>query len=329
MKNRKIIRWICVFSEALIAGACIFETAAPQSAAATPTRELTLQPSEGTPAPLTQEPTWTLTQTLTLTFTPSLTPTFTIAPVTMTAGQKLSCVKGPEWILYEFVAPVEKGETVTLLARSTPDWPDYFYVRKGDGTECWAYGKSSAISGDPSMLPLREAPPLPTVTYVVQNEVFISLCDIFVRGANEGGWGADRLTEPSLATHASFSIPITAGYYDVLIKDCLGTVLYEGDNRPIGSEPGSRTQVIAVDVTFKITNTFVFNLCTIEIQPEGSTWRFLFNAATDGGPFAAGTQKTFTLRHGNYWMRLKRCPAILVDTSLVYVHLGMPDLVWV
>ena len=43
---------------------------------------------------------------------------FTTAPVTMTAGQNLSCVNGPDWILYEWVAAIDKGETVTLTARA-------------------------------------------------------------------------------------------------------------------------------------------------------------------------------------------------------------------
>jgi hypothetical protein len=336
MKNQKLgyLRLIVILGAAIIGIACNLQMAGPnptaQGIAATAAPEGSV-PDPSSQAPdLLPSPTWTqeLTRILTATFTPSLTPTFTITLVTMTAGQNLSCVKGPDWILYEWVASIAKGELVTLTARATPDYKDYYYVRKSDGTECWAFGGSSILDGDPTALPLRDAPPLPTVTYVIQNQVYIPLCDVFIRGANESGWGADRLTAPSIAINNSFGIYITAGYYDVLIKDCNGTVLYEGDDRPIGSEPGSRTQVIANDVRFKIYNALVFSVCKIEIQPEGSTWKILFNSATDGGPFAVGAQKYFTLRTGNYQMRVTRCPNVVYFTSPLYVHPGMADLGW-
>jgi hypothetical protein len=80
----------------------------------------------------------------------------------MTAGQDLSCVKGPKFDLYDWVAVIKQGETVTLLARSSPDWGEYYYVRMSNGTECWAYGGSSTKNGDTASLPEKEAPPTPT-----------------------------------------------------------------------------------------------------------------------------------------------------------------------
>jgi hypothetical protein len=99
---------------------------------------------------------------------PSLTPTFgptntaTSSLVAMTAGQDLSCVKGPKWDLYDFVITIKKGEIVTLLARAPSEWGEYYYVRTSNGTECWVFGGSSTKNGDTSNLPVREAPPTPT-----------------------------------------------------------------------------------------------------------------------------------------------------------------------
>jgi hypothetical protein len=89
----------------------------------------------------------------------------------MTAGQDLSCVKGPKFDLYDWVAVIKQGETVTLLARSSPDWGEYYYVRKSDGTECWAFGGSSTKSGDTASLPVKEAPPTPTPKIMVDYSV--------------------------------------------------------------------------------------------------------------------------------------------------------------
>jgi hypothetical protein len=101
-----------------------------------------------------------------ISLTPTVAPTYTAtsSSVTMTAGQDLSCVKGPKWNLYDFVTTIKKGEIVTLLARAPSEWGEYYYVRTSNGTECWAYGGSSTKNGDTSSLPEKEAPPTPTPT---------------------------------------------------------------------------------------------------------------------------------------------------------------------
>jgi hypothetical protein len=101
----------------------------------------------------------------------------------MSAGQPLNCVKGPHWILYDLVAMIQAGEVVTPTARSTSDWPDYYYVRKNDGTECWAYSVGSKIEGDPLSLPEKEAPPLPEVIYRVENQTGLDICEVRLRHA--------------------------------------------------------------------------------------------------------------------------------------------------
>ncbi len=152
----------------LAASACNFTIApwsagTPQYIVVTATRD-TGNPGQSVPSS-TLEP--ILAQTPTLTLVPTLTATPTKAEVTMTAGQDLSCVKGPKWDLYDWVAVIKEGETVTLLARAPAEWGEYYYVRMSDGTECWAFGGSSTINGDPSTLPEKEAPPTPTPTVAV------------------------------------------------------------------------------------------------------------------------------------------------------------------
>jgi hypothetical protein len=153
----------------MFAGSACNLTIATRSAVTPQFIGVTATLTTGKPEPFlpssTLEP--TLTQTPSLTLTPTLTATATTAGVTMTAGQDLSCVKGPKWDLYDWVAVIKQGETVTLLARASPDWGEYYYVRMSDGTECWAYGGSSTKNGDTSSLPLKEAPPTPTPTVAV------------------------------------------------------------------------------------------------------------------------------------------------------------------
>lgn len=331
MKTPQILRLIVILGAALFGGACILETAAGPATGqiivvtATPDGSIPDSPGDSQPSPtLTQA----LTQILTATFTPSLTATFTTAPVTMTAGQSLSCVTGPDWKLYEWVAGIAEGETVTLVARAVPEIPDYYVVRKSNGTECWAFGGSSVITGSPYSLPIRETPPLPTVAYVIENKVYISLCVVYIRGKDESVWGANRLGADTIAINASFSISLTAGYYDVQIKDCGSTMLYEEHDRAIGSDPAYRYQQIAVDVDFSIQNNLPFSICHIEVQPPGGSWQSLYNHDTDGGSFAVGMTKNFTLRTGTYSVRRTRCTDAVLPAIGIYVRPGMSGITW-
>jgi hypothetical protein len=273
-------------------------------------------------------PTEELPQILTATFTPSITATFTLAPVTMTAGQALSCVKGPDWKLYEWVAGIAEGETVTLIARAVPEIPDYYVVRKSNGTECWAFGGGSTINGSTAGLPVRETPPLPQVTYVIKNSVLINLCDVYIRPMDEAAWGIDRLGAEIIPTNSTFSVTLTAGYYDVQIKDCFFTVLYEEHDRAIGSDPAFRYQEIANDVDFHIQNNFPHSLCLIEIRWEFGSYENLYNAATDGGPIPSGGRKDFTRRTGTYQFRGSRCDGTVAVLVLVYLYPGMGGITW-
>lgn len=174
----QFVRWLPI-AVLLFAGNACNLTIGTQSAVNPQFIVVTATLTTGNPEPLqpaatlepTQAQTPTFTQTPSLTLTPTVTATFTMAGVTMTAGQDLSCVKGPKWDLYDWVAVIKQGETVTLLARASPDWGEYYYVRMSDGTECWAYGGSSTKHGDTSSLPIKEAPPTPTPTIAVAYSV--------------------------------------------------------------------------------------------------------------------------------------------------------------
>ena len=336
MNTNKLARLIVFLGAALLGGACViqltgFETT-PQYVVVTATPDGSnpgatpeVQPQQPSPT-FTQE----LTQVLTATFTASQTATYTIAPVTMTAGQDLSCVKGPDWRLYEWVTGIAEGETVTLIARAVAEIPDYYVVRKSNGTECWAFGGSSAISGSTALLPIRETPPLPTVNFVIQNRIQIPLCDVLIRKAGDSSWGADRLvTPPAIAIGGDFTLPITAGYYDVLIRDCGGpTIMYEAYNRAIGSDSTYRILEIAVDVDFFIQNSLPYSICHIQTRTAAlPAWQDLYNHDTSGS-FAVGTRKDFRLRAGFYDFQVTRCTDAVLPPASLYIRPGVGGFTW-
>jgi hypothetical protein len=320
------VRWLLLPATLILGSACILQTAAgpnptPQIIVVTATGQAGAQESQEQAPPPTAEPEATLTPTLTL--TPTITPTATIALPTMTAGQDLSCVKGPQWILYEWVAKISKGETVVLLARSPAEWPDYFYVRKSDGTECWAFGGSSTTTGDISSLPVREAPPLPEITYVIENKTGLNVTDVFIRGKDETVWGADRLGAGIIAPGASFSLTLTAGFYDVRINDVAHAALYAKDDWPIGSDPNYRNVILDAEFEFYIQNDYAFDLCTFSFRPAGGSWKVIHSAAD--GAIAPGARLTFKLLPAFYDVQINRCTGPLVASgSGVYFGPGVP-----
>jgi hypothetical protein len=223
----------------------------------------------------------------------------------MTAGQDLSCVKGPHWILYEWVAKITEGETVTLLARSTSDWPDYFYVRKSDATECWAFGGSSTVSGNIYSLPERDAPPLPQVVYTIENKTGLRVPVVFIRGKDETVWGANRLAA-ILYPGETVNLTLTAGFYDVKILDEAFFALYEEHDRPIGSDPDYHYTLLDDEYEFYVQNEYAVNVCTFSFRPQGgSTWTVLHTAAD--GTIHHGEKAWFKLVPGFYDVLVHRC----------------------
>jgi hypothetical protein len=333
IEKSRSVRLFFILAAAVFGSACILETIVVN-----PTAQIivvTANPGGAVPGSTAEvpavppSPTLEWTQTLTLTFTPSITATFTKEPVTMIAGQALSCVKGPDWKLYEWVAGIAEGETVTLVARAVPEIPDYYVVRKSNGTECWAFGGSSTISGSTAGLPVRDTPPPPTVNFVIQNRIQIPLCDVLIRKAGDSSWGADRLVAPpTIVINGDFTLPITAGYYDVLIRDCGGpTTMYEVYNRAIGSESAYRILEIAIDVGFFIQNNLPFSICHIQIRTAVLAWQDLYNHDS-GGSFAVGTRKDFTLRAGFYDVRITRCTDAVLPLTTIYVRPGVGGFTW-
>jgi hypothetical protein len=312
MSIPKAARWTVFLGAALIGSACILVvTATPGGDAAGSTSDAPSSPTLG----------WT--QTLALTFTPSQTYTPTTTPVTMTAGQALSCVKGPDWKLYEWVAGIAEGETVTLVARAVPEIPDYYVIHKSDGKECWAFGASSTISGSTSGLPVRETPPLPTVSFLIRNQVYVPLCTLLIRKAGDSSWGANRLAA-AVALAGEASVSITAGYYDVIVRDCTGDkMMYEAYNRAIGPDDNYRILAVAPDVKFTLRSMIMFDVCWIDVQTPGGAWQKLYSAADGGGTILTADQRDFTLRAGLYKVRFTRCNTVILYVFDLYVYPGM------
>ncbi len=305
-KHAFFVRLIILPAAMVFGSACILEAAAGP----TLTPQIIVIPGEGQTAslePAAASPTLEsiLTLTPTFTFTPEPTSTATTAPVTMTAGQDLSCVKGPHWILYEWVAGIAEGETVTLLAKAAPEWEEYYYVRKSDGTECWAFGGSSTKSGNTSTLPVREAPPLPEVAYTIENKTGLRVPVVFIRGKDETVWGANRLSA-ILYPGEKVILTLTAGFYDVKILDEAFFALYEEHDRPIGSDPNYNYTLLDDEYEFYVQNNHPFDVCTFSFRPQGgSTWTVLHSAAD--GHVATGAKAWFKLVPGFYDVAVYRC----------------------
>jgi hypothetical protein len=320
-KPHLTIRFFLPIAVVVLGGACILETAAGP----TPTPRVVVVPGDGgagagdsavsSPTPesiLDLTPTWTLTA--------QPTGTATTAPVTLTAGQDLSCVKGPHWILYEWVAKVVKDETVTLLGRSTPDWPDYFYTRTADGMECWVFGGSSTISGDTAILPIREAPPLPQVVYTIENKTFLAIGVVAIRGKDETTWGANLLSAPILPGGKA-NLSLTAGFYDVEFIDTIFRPVFEEQDRAIGPDPAYRYTVLDHKHKFFVHNGCPFELCKFSFRVEGgSDWMDLHSAAD--GPVASGADLWLQLLPGNYEVGVYDCHGWLLNSTFTNRYIG-------
>jgi hypothetical protein len=319
-KKTLIIRLLVPLTAMVVGSACIVETAMGP----TSTPQIIVIPGDGgadeqNPAASSPTPETILDLTPTGTLTPQPTNTASIAPVTMTAGQDLSCVKGPHWILYDWVTKIAEGESVTLLAKAEPEWQDYYYVRTAAGTECWAFGGSSTISGDAAGLPIRETPPLPEIEYVIENKIGMVIPVIYIREKDSTAWGVNRLSAP-LVPGATFSLTLTAGFYDVKILDPLSGVLYEEHDRAIGSDPNYRYTAVATEVEFYIQNNHPFTICVVSIRPAGgSTWTVVRSAAD--GAVGTGERVTLKLLVGVYDINVYRCSGPIA-TNLLMKYVG-------
>jgi hypothetical protein len=300
--SKILLRWTTILAVLVVGSGCIIgetaagPTATPQILVVTATPDSQEQPPDSEPA---------ATPTL------ELTPTFTVEPVTMTAGQDLSCVKGPHWALFEWVAKITEGETVTLLARAPEEWDEYYYVRMSDGTECWAFGGSSTKTGNPALLPEREAPPLPEIQLVITNKTGLDIGDIFIREKDAAAWGADKISS-NLPPDESFSMTLTAGFYDVLINDFTGGTLFEKYDTPIGADAGTRNLVVDQQIEFYLENHHGFDICKIRMRRVGFDWVVVHD---EGDHVPNGERATFLLLPARYDFEVYNCSNVIVDSA--------------
>ncbi|MGB7538092.1 MAG: hypothetical protein WBM17_06105 [Anaerolineales bacterium] len=306
-RSMKSFQWFLFLTASLLGSACILETAAGP----TPTPQVIVVPGDspgGSPESALPSPTpeSILTLTATETITPEPTSTATTAPVTMTAGQDLSCVTGPHWILYEWVARIADGEIVILLARSTPEWPDYFYARKSDGTECWAFGGSSTVSGNPSTLPEREAPPLPVITFTLRNDTYLRITSLRMRLKDETVWGTNLLAAHPVQAKETYSLTFTAGFYDIRIMDYHDGTIYEAYDIPIGAEPGSSTVVLGGRYSVVFHSAASVDICRVNIEHTASGYSADLTIPGDGR-ISPGENVTLEAPAGVYTTISYRC----------------------
>ncbi|MBN1438671.1 MAG: hypothetical protein JW929_04600 [Anaerolineales bacterium] len=318
------IRWILLAASLVLGGACIIEAAAGP----TPTPQVVVGPGDGDSStresdsvPATPETPLELTATWTL--TPELTATATIDQVTMTAGQDLSCVTGPHWVLYEWVARIEEGETVTLLARACPEWEEYYFVHKSSGTpaSCWAFGGSSAIHGDPSILPIREAPPLPQITLTVQNKTYLRLTNLRMRPKDETVWETNLLAAHEIQGQETYGLTITAGFYDIRIMDYRSGVVYEAYDVPIGAEPSSKTIVLDGRYTVNIHSESTLAFCQVHIESFDHAYNADLTIPGDGR-ISPGEDVTLEGLGGAYVMQLSACSGSTGSYGIAGAYIG-------
>jgi hypothetical protein len=249
------------------------------------------------------------------TFTPSNPPTATPTIPTMTAVEDLSCVKGPNWILYEWVALIRKGEVVLLLGRAPPAWSGYYYVRKADGAECWTFGGRSLLSGNLSGLPVLDAPPLPMVEYEIKNKTHLVITEVYLRVRDSFYDMGMNLAPNGIPPGITLNIKIQAGFYDVFLYDCKHAILYRELVKAIGSEAGSRHTTVETRVTFSLTNGLGRSVCRILVHPvDGSPGFYLLGPAD--GAIPPGSRVSITALAGLYKILVYSCE----DLSLFHTR---------
>lgn len=246
---------------------------------------------------------------------PTTVPPTTVTPTpglpSLIGGQLLSCVSGPHWILFQWLDRVDIDEEVILLARASSDWDEYYFVEKGNGTTCWVYGASSEKFGNYQSLPIREAPLLPEITYKIKNNTELDVCNVFIRPKDDTAWGADLLGANTILPGAAYDFNLTAGFYDVQIVDCWGGILFEEHAKAIGSDSNSRITKLANEIEFYIQNNFVFDVCWVNVMPNGGLWNEVYEESD--GHVQPGEKIWITLLAGIYEIQIHRCTGTLVD----------------
>jgi hypothetical protein len=92
-----------------------------------------------------------------LVITPTSTPV--TIPATITALANLNCRSGPGPV-YKIDDTLMKGETAPILGRNEEgSW--WYILIEDHKKKCWVWGNKATISGNPSDIPILEAPPTP------------------------------------------------------------------------------------------------------------------------------------------------------------------------
>jgi hypothetical protein len=229
-------------------------------------------------------------------------------------------MKSPHAVLYEHVADIAEGESVILLARAAPEYPGYYFARTAGGTQCWLFGGGSTISGNAAALPVRDAPPLPEITVTVQNNTYLYVVDVFIRGKKETDWGADQLAGGLIAPEGKFTLTITAGFYDMQMKDSMGGILFDKDDIPIGPESPYRNIFLDYEYLKAFQNLSENYFCRVVIRPLAGDIPINLTIPDDGR-ISPGEKVVLKALAGFYEVRLYQCedgrPAAVFNT--VYI----------
>jgi hypothetical protein len=294
--------FIIILSCACNPGEAANQTGLPDPAAASPILETGLRPAPSS------------------TIAAKATKTASVAFPTLTTGRDQSCMSGPHGFLYEHIADIAEGETVSLLAKAPPEWEEYFFVRKSNGTECWAFGGSSKKCGDLAALPARDAPPLPSITLTIQNNTYLYVVDIFIRGKDGTDWGADRLAGSFIAPEGKTSLTLTAGFYDMQMKDSMGGILFDKADIPFGPESPYRDTVLDYEYLKVFLNLSETYFCRVVLRPLAGEIPINL-AIPEDGMISPGEKVVLKAVAGFYEVRLRRCgdgaPAAILNT--VYI----------
>jgi hypothetical protein len=138
------------------------ETAAVLDALAAETVQA-MQGGERAPTSIadeTDQPTTTQARS-SASLTPTTTPTLESIEIEVEVSVDTNCRSGPN-INFDYVGALLVGERTQVVARSNV--PGYFIVNNPDrpGRTCWLWDRYATIFGDPTRLPMLEAPPTPT-----------------------------------------------------------------------------------------------------------------------------------------------------------------------
>lgn len=120
-----------------------------------------MQGEPGTATPVSDDSSEPTTTQLQPTASLTSTPAATMASVEVEVSVDTNCRSGPN-VNFDYVGALLVGERTQIEARTNVS--GYYIVNNPDrpGTTCWLWDRYATIFGDPTQLPMIEAPPTPT-----------------------------------------------------------------------------------------------------------------------------------------------------------------------